>query len=113
MRIGGAAHSGASAHLENAMQNACTSMNRSWTAGAGAGRPSANPALLLGHQKRTVNNAVPDEALQEDANQADEPVLHVLVLARGGVRVSGTSNHVSNHRLLALMTSHEEMQLEM
>ena len=57
------------------MQNACTSMNKSCT--AAARQPGATALHAAVH---TVDDLVANEALQEHAHQAHQPILHVLVL---------------------------------
>lgn len=94
------------------MQKACTSMSRSCTA----------QRLLLARaqrrrlrNRRTVDDLVADEALQEDAHEAHQPVLHVLVLRTAPCqRPSAAAQRNSwPQSLRALMFSQDEMQLEM
>jgi len=61
------------------MQNACTSMKRSCTGARNSPDFSARSSGSKGWA-RTVYDLVANEALQEDANESHEPVLHVLVL---------------------------------
>ena len=101
------------------MQNACTSMNKSWTAACPGANQDAiskrNQASKTG--RRTINNAVPDETLQKHAHQANQAVLHVLVLAcrmarQEAAQCSMRTAFTPVHQR-ALVASHEEMQLEM
>lgn len=68
------------------------------------------PGAKLTRPARTVHNLVADQALKEDADEAHEPVLHVLVLV---ARTSATSERGRLHAARrAFMPSQDVMQFE-